>query len=584
VGGPRAENARWWGALLAGAIFAFAPFHFAHLLGHMQVFAYQFVPFAVLTLLRAMQVAADQSDRPQRWLASAALAGLFFALMALCDWYFALYVLLFGVGALLWRSLRLLQGRRREAAGMVWASSVVAGSVALLLLAPVLLPMLREASQSDHMIRPAGDLYTYSASAVDFVIPSRMHSLLRAASGGWPGNQVAPISERTLAVGYVALLLALAGLLLDRRRAGGWLVAALLFVLLALGPRPTLGNITAETIPPGAPLDEWSPYNVVNTLVPFMRISRSVSRFALMVQLALSVAAAAGAAALLLRLRGKRWAAVVAGLALALLLAEFWVAPFPMSPPDTPDWYRSAAAQPADPRAPNLLNLPMNYERPGYLLYQTEHGRPLTGGYISRDDPRTMTERVPLLQQLRHLGPDIIETDLAAEGPTMLRDLRVGAIVLDRYKMPGGAEREVTEALVAQVMGPQPPTYVDERLTVYAPPALSRAATYLRLGPAGWGPLVQDDEGQPLWRVVSEEPAAVEVAHARGGEVVSLRYASGVAVRVLDGNGAAVGLLPPAQVSSSVEIPVPPGGQFALATDGGDALVQSLALVDAAAP
>ncbi len=56
-----------------------------------------------------------------------------------------------------------------------------------------------------------------------------------------------------------------------------------------------------------------------------------------------------------------------------------------MSPPDTPAWYRTLAA---DPRPGAVLNLPMNWDRPGYLLYQTEHSKPLTAAYISREDPR----------------------------------------------------------------------------------------------------------------------------------------------------------------------------------------------------
>ncbi|MCR6679099.1 hypothetical protein NVV43_26825, partial [Escherichia marmotae] len=75
-----------------------------------------------------------------------------------------------------------------------------------------------------------------------------------------------------------------------------------------------------------------------------------------------------------------------------------------------------------------MLNLPMNYDRPGYLLYQTVHQKPLTVAYISRDDPRTLTERAPVLQHLRHLGPDIIDVDPAQVGLTVLYDLGIGTV------------------------------------------------------------------------------------------------------------------------------------------------------------
>ena len=118
----------------------------------------------------------------------------------------------------------------------------------LLLLSPLLLPMIRAAQQFSFMVRPTSDLYILSASVLDFLIPNRLHTLFRPASFTWPGNQIAPISERTIAIGYTALALAL--ITLWRRRSPGepkatvrnpffWLVSALFFFMLALGPTRT---------------------------------------------------------------------------------------------------------------------------------------------------------------------------------------------------------------------------------------------------------------------------------------------------------------------------------------------------------
>ena len=54
--------------------------------------------------------------------------------------------------------------------------------------------------------------------------------------------------------------------------------------------------------------------------------------------------------------------------------------PYPVSPPDTPAWYEQLAA---DPSNEAVLNLPANYERPWYLLYQITHGKPLATGYVT---------------------------------------------------------------------------------------------------------------------------------------------------------------------------------------------------------
>ncbi len=53
-GAVRRQRARYAAAFVAGAIYAFAPFHMAHLLGHMQVMSLQWIPFYVLYLLRGI--------------------------------------------------------------------------------------------------------------------------------------------------------------------------------------------------------------------------------------------------------------------------------------------------------------------------------------------------------------------------------------------------------------------------------------------------------------------------------------------------------------------------------------------------
>ena len=195
------------------------------------------------------------------------------------------------------------------------------------------------------------------------------------------------------------------------------------------------------------------------------------------------------------------------------------MAPYPMSPPDTPAYYEQLGAE-ADDRA--VLNLPMNFDRPGYLLYQTVHGKPLTVAYISRDDPRTLTERAPVLQHFRHLGPDILDLDPAEVGLTVLNDLGVGTVVLDRYKMPGGQERTYTEVLAEQIFAALEPVFEDERLTVYKVPTMVSPEPYLLLGAENWGPLQQDEAGVGF-RALSG-PAEVSIVHATPETDLHIRY------------------------------------------------------------
>jgi hypothetical protein len=345
--------------------------------------------------------------------------------------------------------------------------------------------------------------------------------LFRPDSFGAWGNQIAPVSERTIAVGYAALALALVALAAKGRRVAIWGVTALFFVLLALGPRMHGWSVTWEDIPTAGGVREWSLYALLNEAVPFMRISRSVSRFAIMVQMCVAVLAAVGLVWWQRRLRAQAGMLLGVG-ALLVVLAEFWVAPYPLSPPDTPEYYHVLAEQAGGA----LLNLPMNYDRPGYLLYQTVHLRPLTVAYISRDDPRTLTERVPLLQHWRHLGPDIIDVDPTQVGLTVLHDLGVETVVLDRYKMPGGEEREYTESLANALFAGIAPTFADERITVYTLPPVENSQPYLELGPLNWGPLTEGDGIR--YRAVGNGPADLLLRHVERGTRIVIEYRSEV--------------------------------------------------------
>lgn len=136
--------------------------------------------------------------------------------------------------------------------------------------------------------------------------------------------------------------------------------------------------------------------------------------------------------------------------------------PYPLSPPDTPGFYHDLRKLSEDETEPSksVLNLPMNFDRPGYLLYQTVHRQPLTVTYISRDDPRTFTERVPVLTHFRHLGSDILDFDPAIVGQTVLNDLKVAYVILDHHKMPGGKERDYTTSIAEAIFAEQAIPYL----------------------------------------------------------------------------------------------------------------------------
>jgi hypothetical protein len=201
--------------------------------------------------------------------------------------------------------------------------------------------------------------------------------------------------------------------------------------------------------------------------------------------------------------------------------------------------------------------------------------------YISRDDPRTLTERIPVLQHFRHLGPDILEVDPAQAGLTVLNDLGVGFVVLDRYKMPGGLEREYTEQLAAVIFRGQEPLYADERITVYRVPPAAQPVPYPRLGPTGWG-ILEQVEGVPPYRQIGPQPAQLSLHHAPANTALQIRYrtAPGGGLTISQPDGKVLASLPPAPNGERARIALDAAATiFLTADEPTGARIESIALI-----
>ncbi len=476
--GRAGSNADYGAAFVAGLIYAFSPFHFAHLLGHMQVISIEWLPFFTLAFL----LAVDRASDGRRWLLQGTVAGVFLAVIGLCNWYYLFYSMIFALIALAWKYALY---RRAEAL----AAGVFSLFVGMLILSPVLVPMVLESLRYRFMVPDPAQSIRFSADLLAFFTPNEFHPIWGRTVLRWANAHfTASLSEHMVFAGYTVLALAAIGLTKVRksRRARSesafWGVITLTFFVFALGPVLHVAGRT-KLLPGGGRIP--LPYALVYRL-PIVRISRSVSRFDVMVMLGLAVLAAMGLVYLARSLSRRGWLYAVAS---ALILFEFLPVPYPVSPPDTPSWYFKLASEPGDFA---VLNLPMSFDRPGYLLYQTVHGKRLTVAYISREDPRTLVDRAPLLQEFRHLRMDVLSHDLNGKAFPVLDYLGVRYVVVDGYKMPGGKEKAFTESLVQKIFAGRNPVYKDRRLTVYRVPKSFRKRPFVILG-IGWsGPRLGD--------------------------------------------------------------------------------------------
>lgn len=153
-----------WAALLAGCIYAFAPYR-VHALaaGWIPLLPTQWLPLVILYLDRAVQM---RRARP------AALAGFFAALSALSSWYYA-YMLAIILPIYLLLRARPWRTMLRDA--RLWRAALVFVAVVLVMTVPVAIPAMGLGSGG--LSWSLGYADRWSASLDDFVLPNVYHPL-----------------------------------------------------------------------------------------------------------------------------------------------------------------------------------------------------------------------------------------------------------------------------------------------------------------------------------------------------------------------------------------------------------------------
>ncbi|MBN1217397.1 MAG: hypothetical protein JXM69_00595 [Anaerolineae bacterium] len=496
----RGYSASTWrpgAAFLAGVVYTFSPYHFAHLLGHLQLISLEWLPFYALFLLKALEQVSRHGATPPHhrlafYLSLAWKPALFLILIALCDWYYAFYMVFFTGLVLLWT----MWVKR-----IFWPPLGLTGLISVLFvipLSPLLTTMIHETLTADYMLPPPGSTVELSADLLAFVSPNEFHPLWGEAARRWGAHFSASPSEHIVFAGYTVLALTGFAVGCAWRRVRFWAISALVFLSLALGPILHVGGQTSFLGLKQIPL----PYSLLDRVVPLLFLARSISRFDVVVMLCLGILAAHGLNCMLDKLAQKGVArgmtAIILVAAIILVCFEFLSIPYPISKPETHPFHFQLAQ---DTNRYAILDLPMDWDRPANMLYQTTHGKAMISAYTpdfkSRPNPLDLTQKTPILQHFRYLGPDIIAQDPALLAPTVLNDLAVRYVLLHKSDLPPGDYREKTIGLAEQIFAGWPIVFEDDWLRVYETPPRREALTYLSLG-NGWSNRQVDDSGQPF--------------------------------------------------------------------------------------
>ena len=355
------------GAAIAGLIYGFSPYMFAHI-PHIQL---------LMTFGPALSMAAMHHFTSAPSVRRGLLLGLALALTGLACAYYGIFAgLATGVG-LVWD----LVVHRRLKDGRFWAGVAVAATVVLLIVGPFFIPYLSvrdagfERSLNEARVHST-NFGAYFASAV--VVHRWMLDLMdRWGMDRW---------TEVLFPGFLAISLAILAIVVAMRSRSVWRQMTGLYVTIAL-------LAFWASLGPAGGLYTWL-YHVV----PAFSFLRAPVRFGVLVLLVIAVLAGFGVTWLEQR-RWKSWPKVAAVL-IAVALIESYVGPLQLTAaPQLAQSYRQLAALPRAPVAefPFYAGSFDRHRHTDYMLASTFHWQPLINGY-SDHMPEDFFDALPALQ------------------------------------------------------------------------------------------------------------------------------------------------------------------------------------------
>lgn len=385
-------------ALLAGTIFAFAPYRYGHLMGHFNLIGTQWIPFYFLALHEALEKFAQKKPFG-RWLAGSAV---FLGLIGLTSQYYLYMALIltaaFVAGFLIW-------GAGPEARKRASFYLQLAGAGALLAAVAFVcaLPYLSLSSQAPLPPRSAAEMAFWSPSVAEFFIPSPFHFLLR----GWVSRHFDRLLwvENNLYLGLLPLALAVLAFAArkkipeDRKKIAFFAFLFLCAFVLALGtrlkivPGPTNPAAAASLTVKGVPL----PGAFLVRILPFYDRMRVFSRYGIFVILFLAVLAGYGARRVLSRVGSNKAAAALAAILALFIVFEFKQARLPLikvegRPVD--HWL----AEHHEPGA--VIQFPAaEMVKPEQVFYATIHKKPFVGAFFAAFPSPQWSRVFPVLKR-----------------------------------------------------------------------------------------------------------------------------------------------------------------------------------------
>ena len=363
----------YWASLIAGFIFTFSNYHFAHAEGHLNLVSLEWIPLFMLCWYILI-------TRPGILMAIASGIALF--LVFLCDYYYFLYCVLAGCLIIIWHAAKsrdfFFIFKKKHLIPLI-----VFIAILLVTAGPLIISLL---------CLNAGDPFWGShpsnENCLDLLAPFiygghwRFADLTKFYWSKLPGN----IHETSVHIGMAVLFLFI--YVWSRRhrlKIQGlqlWYFTAIFFFIMSLGPVLHIWGKEISFI--------WLPYALFEKIFPPLRLSGCPVRMMIMVMLSVSIICAIGFKILFQKPAGR----ILAALLLIMLFFEYLPKPMPASGINTPEYVKILKELPA---GYGIIDTVTGLSLAAY--YQTIHEKPMAFSDVSRI-PKSVLEKDNCLRRL----------------------------------------------------------------------------------------------------------------------------------------------------------------------------------------
>ena len=406
--------------------------------GHHNLLCTEWIPFFALFFIKTF----EEED----WL-NPVWAALFFALTFYSETTYLVFLILFGI---CFGCFKTIQGITRP----VCKRLIVFSAAAIILAAPLLLPMMHEMTAVPYIHgktdRIESDLF--SADLLSFVTPTYMHRFLGDRFEGVRKTFRFILDENSLYMGWVVVGIGLITILFVKdKKLLFWKLSFIFFFIMALGH--TL-HVFGKTVFPGI----YLPYEYYFR-IPLINFSRAPSRIFVIGMLCFSVICGFGCKKFIAyaSLQKKCWSWLLLLLLVPVFIVcfvDYWPKSPPLSDPQKKFYYYKMFAKDSEDYA--TITLPAVFN-PEDLGGQTVSGKRTVVGFTARtpESAKKIVHTAPVLKCLvdpslyKQLDPDEIE-----RGKKILAYYNIRYIIFHHHayrQEPGKSDLKKHLALLAQI-------------------------------------------------------------------------------------------------------------------------------------